>query len=157
MKKMLFLALIYATALSAMDVTYSISYDATDITIVNQCPYPITVKFDGSKPKNGVETANYQFKKEDANVTHLIYAQTTENAYFMRLVEYKNGINSVLSKLRATIYQNNVKVTVEHNAPHLIPIKQTNIDLNPDSTTQKLVVSPQNGLTATVEEIPEAQ
>jgi hypothetical protein len=46
---------------------------------------------------------------------------------------------------------------VEHNAPHLMPIKQILIDLNPDSVTQKLVVSNQNGLTATAEEMPDVQ
>jgi hypothetical protein len=52
--------------------------------------------------------------------------------------------------VRTHIYQGNVKMIVERNVPHLIPIKQTSIDLNPDSVTQELTVSDQNGPTATV-------
>jgi hypothetical protein len=138
MKKALLLSFICASSLSAMNGN---AYRDVPITIENKCAFPISVNFDAFELYPGVSIP--LSVQSDHSTYYVIARGETKKALFPRLAKYKDGVMvHALSKGRAYI------------RPALSPIEQSSkLYFDSSSETQKLVVSDQNGLTATVKEI----
>jgi len=145
-KNLLTLGLLcFSVSTYAMYAPISISHQYEVITVVNKCPYPITVTFDASQVKSDPDTAYVlELKpKYPGDRSYVVDANETKKMSFCRLV-YCNSeaiwVEKTMSTLRAKI-----------DSKNMFPSLSCSLDLDPEPDpdhVKKLVVSHDNDIIA---------